>query len=568
MKNKFNEKELKPGIVSSFKLLWHFMTKKQKATFIFIILFSLISALAQTFGALLPALIIARFTGETVSILRFINLLSLSVPVYILVICGIEVVLWVFGMFGYRMVDIFARRMMCEVNERVQEIILLERKNLDFGMTVGETNYIVKNAVDNIYQIIEPVCWRFLVNIVCLVYMMIDLFIVSPLVGGLSLVLVAIILICVFVRTKLQQNVVENIEETNAKIGNHFLQSLTNLPMITIFESKKRELKELKKYNSKFFKENKKRANIGFWYWVVVISIEYLGLAGLIVAHALMTGTANIVASVTIIINEILTVYSMVENWGYLISDVQAASIKFCNLRKIYPEGKITNEVLSSEETKFGKFEKMSNVISEEGIKTVEVQGLSVKIGSFKKTYDITFESGNIYLISGQSGQGKTTLVNAICGLRETSGGNLLVNGKHKCKSLYPFKNHVSYLFQDSILFDRSIEANIAYPEDNLNPRAEELVKFFGINKLVERQTNGAVAQSLSGGEKKRIDIVRTVSKDKDIYFLDEPTNELDQKNVERVLKVMKDLSSNGKIVIVVSHDDRCKNIATQIVEL
>ncbi len=560
-KDKFNN--FKPSIINSFKLLWHFMTKKQKVIFVFIFLFSFVSALAQTFGALIPALIIARFTGEAVSVLKYINLLSLSVPVYILVICSIEVVLWIIGMLCYRLIDIFARQMMCEVNEKVQEIILLERKNLDFGMTIGETNYIVKNAVDNIYHIIEPFCWQFLVYFISVIYMLIDLFILNALVGGIALILVAIILVCVFVRTKLQQNVVEKIEDTNAKIGNHFLQSLTNLPMITIFESKRRELSELKKLNSKFFKQNKKRANIGFWYWTVVTSLEYLGLAGIVIAYASVCGGTNIVAAVTIIINELIMIYSMVENWGYLTSDLQYASIKFCNLQKIYPQSKITEFV--SEEI-FAE-DSASNDLKEK-ISTVEVKNLSVKIGSFKKTYDITFNSGNLYVISGQSGQGKTTLVNAICGLRESDAGNIILNGKTKCKSLYDYKSHISYLFQDSVLFDRSIEENIAYPEKELSLKAKEFVKLFGMQKLLLRNTSGSVAKSLSGGEKKRIDIIRTISKDKDIYFLDEPTNELDKKNVERVLKVMKELSEEDKIVIVISHDERCCNIADQVIEL
>lgn len=562
-KNK--KKSSKPGIIKSFKLLWHFMNKKQKATFVIIFFCSLISALAQTFGALIPALMIARFTGEPVSILKFINLLSLSVPLYIFVIALIEVVLWAVGMLCYRMIDIFARRMMCEVNEKVQEIILLERKNLDFGMTIGEANYIVKNAVDNIYHLIEPFCWQFLVYFVSAIYMLVDLFLLNAIVGAIALGLVIIILVCVFVRTKLQQKVVEQTEETNAKIGNHFLQSLTNLPMITIFQSKKRELSELKKLNKKFFKENKKRANIGFWYWTVVITLEYLGLAGLVAIYVAISGGENVVAAITIIINELLMIYSMVENWGYLTSDLQYAAIKFCNLQKIYPENKIVN--LDSEELDDSQKDEV-NLVEVPKVKKIVVNGLTVKIGSFKKTYDIEFNSGELYVISGQSGQGKTTLVNAICGLRETQSGHIIVNEKDKCKSLYNYRSRISYLFQDSILFDRSIEENIAYPETEISPRAEELIKLFGLQKLLERETNGSISQSLSGGEKKRIDIIRTISKDKDIYILDEPTNELDKKNVERVLKAMADLAGEDKIVIVISHDERCVKIASQVIEL
>lgn len=559
----------KIGIVESFRLLWKFMGKKERLTFIVIIFVSLISALTQAYGAMLPALIVGCFTKENISILGFLSSLNLEVYWLVLIICLIEVLLWVIGMLNYRMIDIFGRKMMCVVNERAQDIILLERKNLDLGMTVGEASYIVKSAVDNIYHIIEPFCWNFLVNIVCVVYLTIELFLLSPIVGAIEIGLVLIILICVYLRTRFQQPVVEKIEETNAKIGNHFLQSLTNLPMITIFESKARELSELKKLNSKFFKDNKKRANIGYVYWTVVISIEYLGLAGLVIAYCLTNGTANIAAAVTLIINEIMMVYTMVENWGYLLSDMQTSAIKFCNLKKVYPENYFLKQKETQENEKVSaKSKKIVEAIEKEGIKSVLVEKLLVKSGNFKKTYDIEFKSGNVYLISGQSGKGKTTLINAICGLRSASSGNIVINGKFNCKSLFQYKNHISYLFQDSILFDRSIVENIAYPEQELSPKAEELVKFFGIQKLLNRENCETVINTLSGGEKKRIDIIRTVSKDKDIYFLDEPTNELDSKNVENVLKVITELAEQDKIVIIVSHDDRCKNIASEIVEI
>lgn len=573
-RNKESKSEKKNGILGSFKLLWHFMGRKEKFTFVSIFVLSIFAALTQTYCALLPALIIARFSGENLTFLKFLNFPGVSNVMYIFITCAIAVLLWVVGMLIYRMIDIFGRRMMCVVNERVQNIILLERKNLDFGMTVGETNYILKNAVDNIYQIIEPFCWRFCTNIISVIQMIVQLFLLSYVVGLAAIGLILMILIGVFIRTKLQESVVERIESTNARIGNHFLQSLTNLPMITIFESKKRELDELKKLNDGFFKDNKKRANIGFWYWVIIIAIEYLGLFGLVAIYVSMSQTANVIASVTIIVNEILTIYSMVENWGYLISDMQVASIKFCNLKKIYPKGynfgAKSDEIVCDSTTE--KSPKRKDIDVESGeefkIKTIDVSNLTVEFGSFKKTYDITFESGKVYLISGSSGQGKTTLVNAICGLRDSKSGTVLVNKKYKMKSLYNYKNHISYLFQDSILFDRSVAENIAYPDLEISERAEQYVKELGMQKIVERETHTSVSSALSGGEKKRIDFIRTISKDKDIYFFDEPTNELDSKNVNKVLEMIKKLGQEDKIVILISHDERCLKIADQIVEL
>ena len=130
-------------------------------------------------------------------------------------------------------------------------------------------------------------------------------------------------------------------------------------------------------------------------------------------------------------------------------------------------------------------------------------------------------------------------------------------------------KEKLKDISQDSILFDRPISQNVAYPEDNLDDKMKELVTVFDINHLVDRDDiSGSLAGTLSGGEKKRIDIVRTISKDRDIYLFDEPTNDLDPVNVERVLEQIKNLALSNKIVIVVSHDKRCVNIADEIVKL
>lgn len=557
MKKKKNE--IKLGIIQSYKMLWSFMGTKEKATFVSIFLMSIISSLTQAYGALIPSLIIAKFTGERVAILKYFDFLSLDTVPYMFVICGIMVLLWVFGMLNYRMVDIFARRMMCVVNEKGQEIILQERKNLDFGMTTGETNYILKNAIDNIYAIVEPVCWRLATNVISVVFMVIQLFSLSWVIGLIAVGLVVIILVCVFVRTKLQKPVVENIESTNAKIGNHFLMSLTNLPMITIFESKKRELEELKKLNEQFFKVNKKRANIGFWYWLVVIAIEYVGLAAAVAVYVVISPNVSIVAAVTMIINEIMYIYGMVENWGFILSDLQGSAIKFCNLQKIYPEKR---DLL--EESK-----RINKDVESNKLESIEVVDYTVELSAFKKTYNIKFEKGKVYVISGQSGQGKTTLINSICGLREIVSGHLIVNGKHKVKSLYDYRKKISYLFQDSLLFDRSLEDNLAYPDAELNEKAKELIEKFEVSKLIKRNNaNKLITQTLSGGEKKRIDIIRTVSKERELYLLDEPTNDLDAKNVARVIDVIKQLASENKIVIVISHDERCVSIADELVSL
>lgn len=124
------------------------------------------------------------------------------------------------------------------------------------------------------------------------------------------------------------------------------------------------------------------------------------------------------------------------------------------------------------------------------------------------------------------------------------------------------------YLFQDSLLFDRSLKENIAYPDDNLNEKAEELIDKFNIKKIINRNVQTSIKNILSGGEKKRVDLIRTLSKDKDIYLFDEPTNELDGENVKIALEEIRNVVNKNKIVILISHDDRCFEIADEIIYL
>ena len=546
------KKREKKVIFESFKILWNIMGHKEKMACVLVIISTFLIPFINIFVSFIPSLIIARIIDENVKILGFIDLSFLSDVWYYCVVILLAPVLWVFGMLVYRFIDIFARKIMCIANEKMQDLILMERKNLDFKMTTGEAYYIVKNAVDNIYNIIEPAIWYYISGMLSLLLTVVQLFVFDFFVGLISVGIIIIIFVCIILRTKYQNIVMDRIEVINGKIGNHFLMSITNLPMITMFSSKKKELAVLKGMNDKFFRENKKRANVCFWYWVVVLFVEYAGILGIIL-YLIFTHKPNLVTTITSTVTMLTYLMGTIQDWGFSLNDLQIASLKLCNIEKIYPENLI-KELKNKKEIK--------------NIKKIEIKDYFIKLGIFEKKYNCSFSQGKIYLLVGQSGAGKTTLINAICGLREIEEGNLIINGKYKVKNLYNYRDKVVYLFQDSILFDRSLKENIAYPDDNLNEKAEELIDKFNIKKIINRNVQTSIKNILSGGEKKRVDLIRTLSKDKDIYLFDEPTNELDGENVKIALEEIRNVVNKNKIVILISHDDRCFEIADEIIYL
>ena len=540
-------------------MLWQFMTTKEKVEFVVLILLSCFPAFINIYMSMIPSLLIAKFANQEFLIFGFIDFLGLSYVEFFFTIFGVLIVMYTISMIVLRAVDIFAHRLMYNTNKRVEEILLLERKNLDINMTIGEANYIAKNAVDNIYNIIKPLCWTFLRSFYFLIFGLIQIFLLNVYIGLVVIFVLCVIASMIFVRTKFQKIVIKDIEKSNAKIGNHFLMTLTNLPMITMFKSKTKEMEELGKLNKTFFKHNKKLVNITYWYWILLCAVEYLSIAGIIVLFYFIGSQANLATNIVLLFNLILKAYNNIEDWGFQVSDLQSASIKLCNLKLLYPEQQNIKKQLSI----------VNEKIKNSKVWSIKVDKYHVQLGDFEKTYNTSFQSGKVYVLSGQSGIGKTTLINAICGLREIESGQLIINRKEIVPSLYEYRDKICYLFQESILFDRSIEDNLAYPDDQINDKAKQLIDEFNIKKLLLRDKITAYfAKSLSGGEKKRIELIRTLSKDKDIYFFDEPTNELDPANVEKVLKEIKQLAHDKKIVIVISHDKRVLNIADKVVQL
>lgn len=130
MRKKDKLRENKKGILQSFKILWFFMGRKEKVYCVLILISLLFMPFLKVWQSMLPSIILSRLVGENVKVLGFIDLSMLSdIAFYVIVILSIPV-LWIIGMIIYRAVDVFARRMMCVVNEKVQELLLEERKNV------------------------------------------------------------------------------------------------------------------------------------------------------------------------------------------------------------------------------------------------------------------------------------------------------------------------------------------------------------------------------------------------------------------------------------------------------
>lgn len=190
---------------------------------------------------------------------------------------------------------------------------------------------------------------------------------------------------------------------------------------------------------------------------------------------------------------------------------------------------------------------------------------------------DLSVRRGQIVLIVGPSGSGKTTLLTMIGGVLRPTAGSISINGyditSMKEAELSHVRRHlVGFIFQSfSLLESLSSRENV-----------EVALNFAGITGAAARQRATrllvdlgmggrlrAKPDTLSGGEKQRTSIARALANNPHLILADEPTANLDSKHGREVVVLLRDIAKKqGGTVIIVSHDDRIRDVADRVLSL
>ena len=187
-------------------------------------------------------------------------------------------------------------------------------------------------------------------------------------------------------------------------------------------------------------------------------------------------------------------------------------------------------------------------------------------------SYD--FEKGKMYCIIGKSGAGKTTLLSLLSGLATPTAGDIIYDGKSISKiDKYTFRSRfIGVVFQSFNLITKyTALENVILSMDvsgakikNKKQRALELLDSVGLD---EDEANRRVLK-LSGGQQQRVAIARALSYDPDIILADEPTGNLDRDTQKEIMDIFRDLTNQGKCVILVSHSPDVAELCDERYEL
>ncbi len=201
--------------------------------------------------------------------------------------------------------------------------------------------------------------------------------------------------------------------------------------------------------------------------------------------------------------------------------------------------------------------------------KILKVENLSKSFNSLKAVDDLSFdvERGKLFAFLGQNGAGKSTTINMLIGTLEKDSGNIVYSEN---KSFKEFKEKIGVVFQNNILDGTlTVEENLKlfgrlYADNNgsINERYENLAKLFEFKEFEKKKF-----RSLSGGQKRRVEIARALFNTPELLFLDEPTTGLDPKTRIDIWKIINKIrKEKGMTVFLTTHYMEETNDADEVV--
>jgi ABC-type multidrug transport system ATPase subunit/ABC-type multidrug transport system permease subunit len=202
---------------------------------------------------------------------------------------------------------------------------------------------------------------------------------------------------------------------------------------------------------------------------------------------------------------------------------------------------------------------------------TIEADSVAVNAPSGKRLLDpvsLTVFPSELVALMGPAGAGKTTLLKALNGYTRPVAGTVLFNGANLYRYYDRFRQQMGYVPQDDIVHPQltvrqalhfSARLRTDLTDHEIEARTEKVLKDLGIPDKIDTVIGSPERKTLSGGQRKRVNIALELITDTPVLFLDEPTSGLSSYDAESVVDLLKGLSKTGKTIITTIHQPSLK---------
>lgn len=337
-------------------------------------------------------------------------------------------------------------------------------------------------------------------------------------------------------------------QETNSDITSSLSESFNNIEIIKANSTEKIEATKFSIHNMLFFKYNMK-----------ALKTNELTSPLMEIIGAIAFATVIIVGGSKVISGELTTgtFSSFIAALFMLYTPIKKLSSLYNKMQDALAANERINDMFSKE-----AYIKSGQIECSKDIKTISFKEVSLKYDDFTALKNINFEAkkGETIALVGDSGGGKSSLINLIIRFYDTNSGDILLNDSSiKDFDIKSLRENISIVTQRVYIFNDTIAANVAYGYEIDEIRVIEVLKQAHAYDFVLKMKKGVntildeFGTNLSGGQRQRIAIARALYKNPQILILDEATSALDNESESIISEVIQEVSSD-KITFIIAH--------------
>ncbi|MBD8922864.1 ABC transporter ATP-binding protein [bacterium] len=345
--------------------------------------------------------------------------------------------------------------------------------------------------------------------------------------------------------------------ENEEKLNNYFGETFSGINTINLFNIQKERKEELDKYN-------KEETDISRNYFTIQSALKpvesmtkYLIIA-IIIYLCIQGKVAGInVGIIYVVISYIDKFFEPLAHILYHYENLQQGKVSINRIDDLLQKEENIEDIYQGK-----KAEKLEGNIRFKNVKFSYIEGKQI-------LDNVTFSinKGEKVALVGQTGAGKTTIINLILGFYKINSGNILFDGKNMDDiSLESIRKNVSFIQQNPYIFDDTIKQNIIINNNNISDeKIIDILKQVQLYDKIKSFENGIYEKvkdnSFSKGEKQLLAFARAIAKETSIYIFDEPTSNVDIESEIQVKKVIDNLSKDATVIIIAHRLATIKNV-------
>ena len=337
-------------------------------------------------------------------------------------------------------------------------------------------------------------------------------------------------------------------QESISDITSHLSETFNNVELIKANCTNELELKSFEKHNKNFFNVTIKTVKTNALVSPIMEIIGSIGFAVVIVVGGsqVINGTLT-TGSFLSFTTALFSLYTPIKRLSSLFNQLQDAIAADIRIKQIFAEE---------------AFIKNGNKNFPKQITSVKLNNVELKYDDVVALDNINFEvkKGEKFALVGDSGGGKSSVINLLIRFYETSKGEILFNDSEiKEIDIKNLRDNVSVVTQRVYIFNDTIAQNVSYGRDLDEQKVIDALKQAHAYDFISKMENGIYTKldesgaNLSGGQKQRIAIARALYKNPQILILDEATSALDNESESIISDVIDEISKN-RITFVIAH--------------